>query len=321
MPSPPPAFGSQGYWNHRFAANSTPFEWLEAPTALDPFITDALKYTDEHRPELLHVGCGTSLLSFHLRVHVDDPQQIHNLDYSEVAIDVGKKRESEICGIDEEHKHQDTTNIATTKADIMAISSINKSTKEHDRPRTSLAVNTHQQFRHMRWDAVDLLSHRSLLGACNSSTYSVIVDKSTSDSIACADDVDVPLPYPIGIRPEVPIKLDLERSGPLHPLYIMAVHLALVIRPRGRWISLSYSQGRYPFVNVFEKVSQDVIDNGFPDPGLLWKVVGKHEIDVPEQQLPNANNGDSITHRPKTMHWVYVLERTDVPLFVRGSHI
>jgi hypothetical protein len=77
---PVPSFGSQDYWNTRFMANSNPFEWLEAPTVLDPFLVDALNTTADPDPRLLHIGCGTSLLSYHLRAHVKNPAQIHNVD-------------------------------------------------------------------------------------------------------------------------------------------------------------------------------------------------------------------------------------------------
>lgn len=317
MPSQPPSFGSQAYWNQRFISNSTPFEWLEEPTALDAFIIDALGSSNEPRPNLLHIGCGTSLLSYHLRMHVGDPKQIHNLDYSNVAIDIGKKREVEIFSACDGLEDKASLN-TTAKTDMDTNKTSNESEKPHINPVSS---DKGMQPAYMRWDAANLLDHKSILAVCKSEAYSVIVDKSTSDSIACADDIDVPLPYPVSVRSDKPTKLDLKHSGPLHPLHLMAVHLALVTKPAGRWISLSYSEDRYPFVNVFEKIPQDVIDNGFPDPGLLWKVVSKHELEAPEQQPPNENNGNPVTHRPRTSHWVYVLERTDVPIFIRGEHI
>jgi hypothetical protein len=69
------------------------FEWLEEPNTLDPYIVDALNTAQEEKPGLLHIGCGTSPLSYHLRSHVKDPKQTHNLDYSDVAIELGKRQE------------------------------------------------------------------------------------------------------------------------------------------------------------------------------------------------------------------------------------
>jgi hypothetical protein len=258
-----------------------PFEWLEAPDVLDPYIADALKNGENDR--LLHIGCGTSLLSYHLRAHVEVSSQIHNLDYSHVAIDLGKKRERELFE-ELENKNRDDASA------------------------------------YMHWDAVDLLDYKSVLHACQRHAYSVIVDKSTSDSIACSDDVDVPLPYPLAVRSYEPVDLGSRMpSQPLHPLVVMAVNLALVTRPGARWVALSYSSDRFFYLDPKSlSVPEDV---AFPDPNELWKVVEKHEVGDVEWQVRNENRSDATTHRPKVHNYVYVLERTNVPLFVRGEHI
>jgi hypothetical protein len=278
----PPSYGSQEYWNNRFTSETEPFEWLEAPHVLDPFLVDKLTTDDNSHPKLLHIGCGTSRLSYHLRTIVKAPQQIHNLDYSEVAINLGQQREKELY-----------TNEQTIE-------------------------NTTGTF--MRWDAVNLLDHKSFLGACKPDTYSIIVDKSTSDSIACSDDVFIPLPYPIDNRPNEPINLDLrEAPEPIHPLHVMAVHLALATKPGALWIALSYSNDRFPFVDGLYSSRPHI--SGFPDTGTLWKLLDKREVENTEQQSATANDVNTIIHRPKVSHWVYILQRTDVPLFVRGAHL
>lgn len=288
MPSKqPPSFGSQAYWNERFTSNTDPFEWLEAPNALDPYIVDSLHATPTPKPELLHIGCGTSLLSYHLRSHVDDPRQIHNLDYSDVAIEVGKIREQEIYQDNSKHR------------------------RNAEEPGVAC----------MRWDAVDLLDYKSLMRACERATYSVIVDKSTSDSIACADDVHVPLSYPLAVRSYEPLDLDSAKSPELvHPLVVMAVNLALVTKPGARWIALSYSSDRFYFL---DPSTTDSIPQGvaFPHPGDLWHVVEKREAEDVEWQVRNEKRSDAVTHRPKVCNFVYILERTHLPLFVRGEHL
>jgi hypothetical protein len=283
MPSKqPPSFGSRAYWNERFATNTDPFEWLEAPNALDVHIVDALDATPTPKPELLHIGCGTSLLSYHLRSHVDEPRQIHNLDYSDVAIEVGKIREQEIY----QDPRKDIGNAAC-----------------------------------MRWDAVDLLDYKSLTRVCNRAAYSVLVDKSTSDSIACADDVLVPLPYPLAARSYEPLDPESVKTPELiHPLVVMAVNLALVTKPGARWIALSYSSDRFHFLDPSAK---DVMPQGiaFPHPSDLWHVVDKREVDEADWQVRNENRADAVTHRPKVCNFVYTLERTHLPLFIRGEHL
>lgn len=350
MPPAPPSFGSQEYWNKRFASNSSPFEWLEAPTALDSYLIAALKECSEPEPELLHIGCGTSLLSYHLRAHVPNPERVHNLDYSEIAIEVGRKREVDIFQEEPALLHD----------------------KESEPSQTAAAEPPKPSY--MRWSTANLLSHSSLLAACRPSAYSIIVDKSTSDSIACSEDVHVPLPYHITTCPSRSGASDLTESPePIHPLHIMAVHLALLTKPKGRWISLSYSMDRYPFLSLpppdpeptssgpaeanplaraanptqtsttaitpapaereydtsedddmsldddLDDIPQKVIDNGFPDPSILWRLVGKYDIEPPPPP-PHPSNGsssNSVIHRPKVMHWIYVLERTDVGVSVR----
>jgi hypothetical protein len=351
MAPQPPSFGSQQYWDARFTSNSSPFEWLEAPTALDPYLVAALKATEEERPEILHIGCGTSLLSYHLRAHVKDPDTITNLDYSDVAIRVGKKREVDIYSLGE--GQEDDFGFGSTSGALTSMAD-----SERKSPETGNGSNvgpskigTSSNSQYMRWSAANLLSHTSLLDACKPHTYSVIVDKSTSDSIACSEDVYVPLPYHIGkTSDEHPSSRLSQSSEPIHPLHILAIHLALLAKAQARWISLSYSEDRYPFLHqpipTFNKPSttspitppeapaeqededgfdddldddlddipREIIDNGLPEPSTLWELEAKYEIEVPS---PPAPSGSEVIHRPKVPHWVYVLRRTDVGVFVR----
>ncbi|OAG12898.1 uncharacterized protein CC84DRAFT_165521 [Paraphaeosphaeria sporulosa] len=351
MPPAPPSFGSQEYWNMRFIANPVPFEWLEAPTALDPYIIDALKEIEAPNPQLLHIGCGTSLLSYHLRAHVEKPSQIHNLDYSDVAIKLGRKREAEIFEAGWSASGEEATSAKPDR------NSLESDQEKLSTPATSTAANSPSSC--MRWSSANLLDHSSLLRTCQASAYSIVVDKSTSDSIACSDDLYVPLPYHVVAASPQSMKTNVTESPePLHPLHIMAVHLALVTKPGGRWISLSYSMNRYPFLQLptpesangssqpmqttasvsqapqqgtagdeaesNDEVSLDddlddipvkVLKDGFPDPSTLWKLVGKYDIEP--QTASEATKGNETTHRPKVSHWIYVLERTNVPLYIR----
>lgn len=277
----PPSYGSREYWEQRFTAESEPFEWLEAPHVLDSFFLEALKGNDNPSPKVLHIGCGTSRLSYHLRTIVQDPSQIHNIDYSQIAIKLGREREQELYG-------------------------------DH-----SITAGSNRKSM-MQWDAVDLLDHASVLSACEPRDYSIIVDKSTSDSIACSDDVHVKLPYMVNTIPDSPINPEFrEPPDPIHPLHIMAIHLALVTKPGTRWISLSYSDDRFPFVDGLYSSRPHL--PGFPDTGTLWKLLDKREIENLEEK--SKDNHDSTTHRPKIFNWVYILERTEVPLYVRGAQL
>lgn len=283
----PPSYGSQEYWNQRFTSETEPFEWLEAPRVLDPFLLDAFQICRDAEPKLLHIGCGTSMLSQHLKTVVKTPGQIHNLDYSEVAVDLGRRREKELSRTD----------------------------RVGDRPTTNDAAGSL-----MHWDAVDMLDHKSLLRACKPGSYTFIVDKSTSDCIACSDDVKTPLPYPIDIRSDGSLDLSIrEAPEPIHPLHILAVHLALVTKPGARWIAVSYSNDRFPFADGLYSSRPHL--PGFPDTGLLWKLVEKLEIGGEEEPEPYVSAAGTVAHQPKVVHWVYVLQRTEIPLHVRGGHL
>lgn len=348
MPPQAPSFGSQNYWNNRFTANSNPFEWLEAPNALDPFLVHALQcYTDEC-PEILHIGCGTSLLSYHLRAHVQNPEQIHNLDYSDVAVQVGRKREVDLFSKKGDSNgnngsmsiSNDTAKDTKSSTGKPGIDDPTVATTSH-----SAKGNPEQSMKCMHWSSADLLSHSSLLRICKPSGYSIIVDKSTSDSIACADDLYVPLPYPIYTSMNNPGPQETTESfEPIHPLHILAIHMALLTKPKGKWISLSYSEDRYPFLRVppatpdgfthasasvlsanehngnispeddLDDIPEKIIKSGLPDPGTLWRLESKHEIEVPDT-TPQIG----AVYRPRVVHWVYVLERTGAEVFVRDD--
>lgn len=282
----PPSYGSQEYWNKRFQSEPEPFEWLEAPDVLDPYLRDALQCSDEQNLGVLHIGCGTSDLSYHLLNIVKKPGRIHNLDYSDIAIDLGRKRELELC-------------------------------REKGFVNSGSDSESSAASRSMRWDAVDLLDHKSFLSACKPGAYSVIVDKSTSDCIACCDDVKVRLPYAIDTWSASPTTMEL--GHPLHPLHVLAVHMAVASRPGCRWIALSYSSDRFPFVDGLFSSRPHL--PGFPDTGKLWKLLDKREVQDRDRDSAELVDGERVVHRPKSSHWLYVMERTKVPLFIRGSHI
>lgn len=97
MPTSTPSFGDLEYWNTRFIKEDT-FEWLADFTVLEPWLKQAIaeRTGSKGKPQVLHVGCGSSALSLQLRDLVDSPQQIHNVDYSDVVIERNRQREYEM---------------------------------------------------------------------------------------------------------------------------------------------------------------------------------------------------------------------------------
>jgi hypothetical protein len=331
-----PSFGSQDYWNTRFTANSNPFEWLEAPTVLDPYLLDALNVTADPDPQLLHVGCGTSLLSYHLRAHVKNPAQIHNVDYSEVAIEIGSKREVDIYSGDSvirPAKGADAPEYGSQGILPMDFSSAGGRVEEASKALQGTLDEPASSS--MRWSAVNLLDPTSLLKACPPSSYTLIVDKSTCDSIACSDDLYIPLPYPITTLTNAASSASVtDSSEPLHPLHVMAVHLALLAKPKARWVSLSYSMDRFPFLPAtaqaeeilakssepeldLDDIPEKIIESGFPNPARLWNLIGKYAIETsPSVEASTGKKASATIHRPKVMHYIYILERTSLELHV-----
>ncbi|KEQ69652.1 hypothetical protein M436DRAFT_15308, partial [Aureobasidium namibiae CBS 147.97] len=92
-----PSFGDLEYWNTRFTKEDT-FEWLADFAVLEPWLKQAIAERSgcKSRPQVLHIGCGSSALSLQVRDLVDSPTQIHNVDYSDVVIERNRQRENEM---------------------------------------------------------------------------------------------------------------------------------------------------------------------------------------------------------------------------------
>lgn len=141
---------------------------------------------------VLHIGCGSSGLSFHLgRVLVADPAQVTNVDYSRVAIDKCRRREEEML-----QRRQDKREGREGKE--------NREEKEGKEGRESNGKANGNvggkrgggSARRMKWREADLLSVDDMAALARESDggFDVIVDKSTTDCMACTDDAEVELP-------------------------------------------------------------------------------------------------------------------------------
>jgi hypothetical protein len=335
-PTPPP-FASASYWDARFHSNPSAFDWLQSASILDPHITAALQRNYERPTNILHIGCGTSLLSYHLRAHVDDAAQIHNVDFSQEAINLGKKREAEIFGPNGQEKEEQQ--VSTRSTEIVLDTSI-KSTIVFDQDGQN-AVKTasndpSSRCSPSRWDKLDLLSLPSLRSVCAPASYTMVVEKSCSDAIACAEDIPITTPYPLTITrtshnssteylsspsssspsSSIPPSPATPPSYYIHPVTLLAVHLAALAIPSARWVCLSYSSGRFPFLLPSDATSdpeaegnvpRELLEQGFPDPAALWRLERQEEVEATEE-----DDGGKVVHRPRVVHWVYVLERTEV---------
>ncbi|CAD0092387.1 unnamed protein product [Aureobasidium mustum] len=152
------------------------------------------------------------------------------------------------------------------------------------------------------WSTLDLLSASQILDFGSSGDrYDVIIDKSTSDAITCAEDVTIELPYQIGniCAAQFTSSTTIET---VFPPDILAVHLAYLANPGCQWIVLSYSSSRFSHWS-----DEDNIE-GLPHPRELWTIARHEKIEQPP-------NPEDTVHRPPVMHHLYVLRRTDLQLW------
>lgn len=218
----PPNFSSQTYWEDRFRADSGSFDWLSSDASIFTSIihdytrsrslsstTTDTKTKTKAKTRVLHIGSGTSDLSFALRRGrdrtVDRENEsgtldldITNVDYSQAAVEWGMDRERALFG------------------DVC-----------------------------MRWETLDLLDgaaawwRRGEEGQGQEEglgMFDVVLDKSTADAMACGEPVKVSSSGPDADEAEV------------HPVEVLALNLARVVVPGGLWISLSYSAWRFDFL-------------------------------------------------------------------------
>lgn len=301
----PPSYETREYWNHRFARErEQPFDWLlPAPVVRDVLHEEVITKLDSGRdhqepvqskPKLVHIGCGTSPLSHALQEIVEDSSQVVNVDYSSTAIEAGLEWER--------------------------------------RKKGGATANG------MQWRQADLLSSQGVVPALSdiphevvaSSQHIVIVDKATSDSIACCDDVAVPLPYPLTTHdPTVPANQPFqsgEMETAIHPLHVLAVNLASLTPPgRGNWLVISYCDDRFPFFPPLPRthreglLADNVLEKGFPHPAELWELERKWTVDASNEAIDDDSSNGGVVHRPEIKYWVYVLRRTERPLYWRGG--
>lgn len=306
-------FGKVEYWDERFTRNESPFDWLLPPEALDRPILEAIGTFPTH-PQIHHIGCGTSSVSLHLRKLVENPQQIHNTDFSKVAIEIGEKWEQHVFNEAEGSKSGN----GTTPKPINT--SINGSLADGAAPegqrRQDDGAPHEQPLRRMCWSTLDLLSLDQILLLPR--RYDITIDKSTSDSISCAEDPTIVLPYPLRATDSKQAYPPLPPNfrSKVHPLHLLAVHLAYLTSPGGRWIALSYSGSRFPYWPPYPGsvdeglLQQEIVDGGFVHPGRLWRLESQEMLQAPRSET----DGDHVVHRPKIVYYLYVMARTNVAL-------
>jgi len=166
---------------------------------------------------------------------------------------------------------------------------------------------------HLDWQSIHSTLGRNhgdsmpSLASARSARFSIVIEKSCADAIACGEDVSIPVPY--RLNRIVNHTKTTDEAMYIHPVCLLAIHLAALTKPGGAWIVLSYSETRFDCL-----VGEDGGDEYFhkskkvdmvPDLALLWIVVMKQEM------VSQVDWMDGTVHRPKIAHWLYILRRTD----------
>jgi hypothetical protein len=306
-PSVPP-FESPDYWDGRYKETSESYEWLKPSSILDKDITESLAAQDEAHPRILHIGCGTSEMSFNLRTYVRDPRQLQNVDFSPEAIEWGRQREKELFGFELDNDDEDEDGWV-------------------DDPRDGLPAQFEMPM--STWTLTSLLDLQSIISTCSLGAYNLIVDKTCCDNIACAPMSTIFLPYFLYLdqssqsSPGNAIVVDESRV--VYPIHILAIHLALLTPPGARWVAFSFSGVRFFFLEdqpmlsaggLDKSLPKDLIEQGFPDSSKLWKLVRKQCITTGIETRPLNPEDFEDPNQPTNCYWIFVMERTDVELKV-----
>jgi len=289
----PPEYHLQSFWDERFGTESH-FEWLgDGQDTLLPPLRSYMRAqldSDPGRPPppVLHIGAGTSSLSDRVReayrdAFGDDVDEgvIVNVDFSETAVQKGV--ETEMARRREGGGH----GMRWVRADVL------------------------------RWDDLAPLAKSSREGPSEKSDgatggpFELVLDKSTSDAISCGEHVVFSSSADAGCHPV--LRRRLATSSPalhIHPVDLLALHLAALVRPGGLWMTLSFSSNRFPFLGVAEDDTNGGNDRGATDtdPACYWTLEELMPVEAP------SGHDRPGVHTPIIHHYVYVLKRTETEM-------
>ncbi|KAH9835916.1 uncharacterized protein C8Q71DRAFT_763951 [Rhodofomes roseus] len=287
----PSEYHLQSFWEQRFTTEPH-FEWLgDGQETLLPRLRTFLcaeAASRAHRtantpPRLLHIGAGSSTLSQRILEAYEesygqaswDESTIVNLDFSEVAVQNGQQAE-----------------IARTQEGA---------------------------GRSMRWVQADVLQWGDLaplvdwrhgLGDVNGGPFALVVDKSTSDAIACGEDI-VLTASPSRCHPAIQRHIPTSDipGGRVDPVALLALNLAPLVRPGGLWIILSFSSSRVSFLG--RRDTKNTRSSMTLDPALYWSLEEHDTVDAPTGLSKEG------VHAPPVQHHVYILRRSSKLLDIR----
>lgn len=289
-PAIPPDYGSIQYWDQKYTDNKQVFDWLLPPDDLDHEISHLLKkrtLSSGLAPRILHIGSGTSNLSFALLKHVNHPSQIYNIDYSQTAIEWGKSKEKD--GLQSRNK-QDGQKMNWIQASLLHLPDV----------------------RNLRSFGPFSL----IVDKCTADCIACGDDIMTKN----------PFPYLASSQnsksTEASASYHMDRSSPdllpTHPLHVLCVHLALLTDPAAVWLVISYSASRFDFLDSAKSDYYEYTSGEFPHPSMFWTIERKEVIGLKSEET-KIEADRHVVHRPRPEHHLFVLKRTEVRLAATGA--
>lgn len=271
MPHQPPDYESQEYWENRFKTE-THFEWLgDGHGTIIPALRAHLlsqPKTNNLPPLCLHIGAGVSTL------HNDILQEYHSVF----------------------KKTFDKPVIVNTDFASEAVKRGNQ-VEQSRGPEVS-------------WEQADLLQWKDMLAlkekvlSREGRKFDLVVDKSTTDAVTCGENMTFTKKISDGSPKDTHPLIDHEVAQYdadtvcIHPVEVLALHLASLVEPGGVWLSLSYSADRFMF-----------FEEGHEEEGPMTRLFWKMERVVTVGARPGG--GGPGKHVPDVYHYLYALRRTD----------
>src|SRR5436190_9098934 len=164
---------------------------------------------------------------------------------------------------------KDERSMAWATADLLSWSSIQRciwNDEDHSIPCDSHATT---------------IDHGDSIPPTIDSKFFIVIEKSCADAIACGEDVKIPIPYNI-LTTGVSNNEVAAQHGYIHPVCLLAIHVAALTEIGGFWIILSYTKYRFGFLFGVEDEDESMvhwkIDGSVPDPRKLWTMLSWQEI-------------------------------------------
>ncbi|KIP10100.1 hypothetical protein PHLGIDRAFT_115737 [Phlebiopsis gigantea 11061_1 CR5-6] len=265
----PPNYESQTFWDTRFKKEEH-FEWLDdGRDTIVPVLREHLRTHAEADPEsagpplVLHIGAGTSTLS-------NDIVEAHQSVYGRppgglVVLNTDFAQEAVRRGT-----------AAGGRAEVVA------------------------------WAQLDLLEWRDMramrdrVEEVEGRRFAFVVDKSTTDAIACRGDMGFSQQACEAAAGDYhPAIVAAALASPtgyidVHPAAVLAHHLAALVQAGGVWIVLSYSSNRFPFL-TYDSNDQDSENKIEASARAFWRLERVQAVKVKEE----GTAGESTVHTPE----------------------